>query len=154
MLDQHNQLLLAYKPLETRVVAIVWISWNDAWTTTLPSDILCLGKHILHKMLLARELNLNMALAQSTTTASSAIDLEAVDGINGLIETDKLDIAVKSLAGNTLHDDVDWLTIILTDDAGIATKEGKNLLTVNRVRDLQSFQQDSDLFGSGEDLRC
>jgi len=153
MLDQHNQLLLAYKTLETRVVAIFWISWNDVWTTALPSDILCLGKHILHKMILARELNLNMTLAQSTTTTSSAIDLEAVDSINGLIKTDKLDIAVKCLACNTLHDDVDRLTIILTDDAGIAAKEGKNLLTVNRVRDLQSRQQDSDLFGSGEDLR-
>lgn len=137
MLDQHNQLLLANESLETGVVWIIHISRLDDGSRSGPGDILCLWEQILHELLLARQLNLNMALSKATSTTSSSVCLEAVDSIDGLIEVDKLNIAVKSLAGDSLHDDVNGLEVLFADDTGIATKESKNFRTVDRVWNLQ-----------------
>lgn len=76
-----------------------------------------------------------MTLTQSTTT-TYAVVLEAVDSRNSLAQIDELDKTIKSLAGYTLHDNVDWLVLGLAHDSGVTTKEGKDLGTVGSVWDL------------------
>jgi hypothetical protein len=139
VLYQHNQLLLADETLEARVVRVIQVCGDDERSRAMPFDVLCLRKEILHQLLLAREFNFNMALAQSTTSTSSAIGLEAVDSVDSLIEIDKLDVAVESFACDTLHDNVDWLIILLIDYASIATKECKDFRAVHTIRDLQTL---------------
>ena len=137
MFYQHHQLLLADETLETRVVWISVVSGLYNRLGSVPSDILCLREQILHELILARQLNLDMALTKTATTTSITVRLKAVDSIDSLIEGDKFNIAIKGLAGNALHDNVDGLIIQLTDDSSITAKEGKNLWAVNGIRDLQ-----------------
>src|SRR3954447_22070981 len=102
MLNQHNQLLTANETLETRIVAIIGISCDDGRVGSLPDNILCLWEEIMHQCLLARQLNIDMTLTQTTTTSISTIDLKTLDCGNSLVEVDELDITIKSLACNTL----------------------------------------------------
>ena len=61
VLDQHDQLFLADKTLETGVVRVTFILRNDDRSGTLPLNVLCLREEILHQLLLAGELTINMA---------------------------------------------------------------------------------------------
>jgi hypothetical protein len=89
-------------------------------------------------LFLARELYLNVTGTQSTTPTSSAVLISSVNSVDSLIEIDKLDIAVKRLAGDTLHDNVNWLILLLVDDARIAAKVCKDLRAGNTIRNLRN----------------
>lgn len=140
MLDQHNHLFLADKASKTRIVRIIWIGRQNMRLVTRPMNILGLGKQILHESFLARNLHLNMALTKTTITTSGSVILIAVDGGYSFIQVDELNIAVKSLACDSLHDNVDWLVFLLADDSCVATKEGKDLWAVDTVRNLSRCQ--------------
>ena len=131
MLNQHNQLLLTDEALETRIVLIIRISILDDRSRSRPSNILRLGKQIMHQLLLARQLNLHMSLSQPTTSPTSPIHLKAIDRIDSLIEADELHIAVQRLARNTLHDDVHGLEVLLVDDTGVTAEESEDFGTVD-----------------------
>jgi hypothetical protein len=137
VLHQHNKLLAGNESLESRVINVIRIRGNDGGAGSLPRDILRLGEQLHHEMLLARQLHINMTLAQTTRTTAIPVSLETINGSNSLIEADKLDIAVKSLARDALHDDVDGLVIILGDDLCVTTEECKDLRAIDRVRNLQ-----------------
>ena len=53
MLDQHNQLFMTNKPLETRVITIVRVCGNDFGSGSVPDNILRLGEQLLHQIGLA-----------------------------------------------------------------------------------------------------
>jgi hypothetical protein len=137
MFHQHNKLLLADESLEAGVIRIVLIPRCDDRSGTLPSDILRLREQIMHELFLTRELDLYMSLAEPTTATSSSICLETIDCSNSFIQAHKLDVAIKSLACHTLHDDVDGFVFLFTDDTSVTAKEGKNFGTVDRVRNLR-----------------
>jgi hypothetical protein len=90
-------------------------------------------------MLLARKLHFNVTMAQTARTPTSAVGFKAVDSGDGLIEVDELDIAVQGLACDTLHDDVDWLIIILSDNFSVTAEECEDLGAVDRIWNLQSI---------------
>lgn len=121
MLHQHNQLLLAYKSIEARVVDILWVSGDDCSTTTVPDNVLSLWKKVLQQSILARQLDLNVALTKSSTLTTRSIKFKAVDRIDSLLQAGELDIAIKSLTGDALHNDMNGLVVSLGDEAGIAT---------------------------------
>jgi hypothetical protein len=141
MLNQHNQFLLGNKALETRVINIICISCFDLRLGAHPVDILSLREQIRHQTLMTNNLNFDMTLAQSTTTATRSVAFIAIDGCDSLLEICEFNIGVHRFGSYTLHDDVDRL-IKLADNARIAAKEGYNLLPGNRVRNLCSGQFD------------
>jgi hypothetical protein len=119
MLEQHNQFLLADKALETS--SSVWISIGNNWgTITCPGSILGLREQVLHELLVAGNFNLDMALANTTPATTVLVEIIAVDCVNCLFEVDELNITVKSLAGDPLHNDMNWLSKGLIDNASIA----------------------------------
>ena len=84
-----------------------------------------------------------------TTTTTHAICLETVDCRDRLSQVNKLDKAVKSLACNSLHDDVDWLQLGFADDSGVATKECENFRAGDSIWDLYFVSRDNLLEESG-----
>jgi hypothetical protein len=136
MFHQHNKLLLADESLEAGVIWIVLVPRCDDRSRTLPSDIFRLREQIVHELLLTRELDLYMSLTEPTTATSSSICLETIDCSNSFIQAHKLDVAIKSLACHTLHDDVDGFMFLFADNTGVAPEESKNFGTVDRVRNL------------------
>jgi RNA-binding protein YlmH len=61
-----------------------------------------------------------MSLAKTSSTAISAILLEALNGKDSLVQADELNIAVESLRRDALHDNVNGLVRALIHDAGVA----------------------------------
>jgi hypothetical protein len=147
MLNQHDQLLLTDETLKSRVEPIIRVLRNDLRTTSKPLYILRLREQLFHQSLLAGKLDLNMALTKATSTTTSTVCLEAVDGADGLGEAGELNVAVKSLACDALHDYVDWLVLILVDDTGIATKEGHYFGAGNTVWNLQVLSEEPCYWG-------
>jgi len=94
MLNQHNQLLLRKEALKTRIILIIWISLQNHRSSTMPVDILSFGEQILHQLILAGKLNIDMALAQTTSSTTGTISLEAVDSVDGLIKVDEFNVTV------------------------------------------------------------
>lgn len=121
MLNQHHQLLFAHETLETGVIRIIGILLNNPGCTLTPNNILSLREQVLHQLILAGKLDLNMALTKTTTTATGAVGFEAVNSSNGLVEVDEFNIAVQSLACDALHNDVDGLVFLLVNQAGITS---------------------------------
>jgi hypothetical protein len=105
--------------------------------STTPLDILGLGEEILHQALLARQLDLNVALAKATTTSARAIHFEAVDCVDCLIEVHELNVCVEGLACHTLHDDVHGFVFDVADNASITAKESENLGTGDGIGNLK-----------------
>ncbi len=124
MLDQHYQFLLANETLEARVVFVSGIRGEYRRLRTLPVNVLGLWKQVLHECLLAGQLDFDMALAKTTTSTTRPICLKAIDRSYSLVEFDEFNGAIKSLAGDTLHDNMNRLIILLIDNAGVTTKEG------------------------------
>lgn len=151
MLYQHDQFLLANESLETGIILVARVSFVDDGQSTVPRDILGLRKQVLHQCFLARKLNFNMSLPKTTSTASGTVRLKTVDCSDGLVKRDEFDIAVQSLASDTLHNDMNWLMISFANDASVAAKESKDFGAINGVRNLQlsaSFQvtRKSDIY--------
>ena len=111
---------------------------ND-WSGAKPCDVLSLWEEIMHQLLLASQLDLYVACTESTASTSSTVGLKSVDSVDSLIQIDEFNIAVKSLASDTLHDDMNRLELLLIDNAGVATKECKNLRTSDTIGDLRNL---------------
>jgi hypothetical protein len=65
VLHQHDQFLTTDESLESRGKSITSVRGTDYRPGSIPLDVLCLGKQILHQVLLAGKLYLNMALTQT-----------------------------------------------------------------------------------------
>lgn len=135
MLEQHDELLLDNEALEAGVVQVIRIPRDDVRSGALPPNILRLWEQFLHQLILCRKLDVNMALTQATTSTLSVL-LETVDSQNSLSQVDELDKAIKSLTGDSLHDDMDWLIRGLADEFGVTAKEGKHFGAGRTIRDL------------------
>jgi hypothetical protein len=137
VLFQHDQFFTTNKSLEPRIIDILWILGNDRRPRAMPLDIFCLWKQIPHEMLLARKLHVDMTLAQTAGTPSSPISFESINSSDGLVKADKLDIAVQSLTCNTLHDDMNGLVIMLSNDFCVTTQECEDFWAIDGIWDLQ-----------------
>jgi hypothetical protein len=141
MLNQHDQFLSADETLKTGIILIIWISRDDLGASILPTNVLSLWEQVCHQLVLTRKLNINVTLTQATASTASTILFKTVDSGNCLIEVGELNIAVESLAGNTFHDDVNWLVVRFGDNSGVATKECENLRTIDRIRNLHTISE-------------
>lgn len=135
MLNQHHQLLLAYKALKTRVVWVIWISGHNLGTVA-PNHILRLWKQFLHQLVLARELDFNMSGTKSTTSAAGTICLESINSIDSLLKIYELHVTVQCLTCYTFHNDMNRFIFGLSDDSSIATQKSQDLRSVDRIWNL------------------
>lgn len=136
MLDQHNQLLTTDETLEARVVAIIEVSRNDTRNRAIPLDVLSLWEQLVHQLLLAGQLDLDMALTETAPATASAVNLKTVDCSSCLAQVDELNVAVEGLASNALHDDMDRLMVALGSNASVAAKKSEDLRTIDAVWNL------------------
>lgn len=155
MLHKHCHLLGRNKGLEVipRLVVIAGLDLGDG---TMPDDATGNGKEIIHQLALAGDLHLNRTFTQTGGTVLVAV--VAVDDIDGIVKAEDLNIGIVRLARDSLHDDVDWLQIVV-ENLGVLAKDGDDLGTCRGVRDLclkhqyRSTLQDCERAGSKEVLR-
>jgi hypothetical protein len=136
MLHQHNNFLANNKARKARVVRIIRVFGDNMRSAGLPVNVACLGKQICHQRVLVGELNIDMTLPKPATATTHTIDLKTVDSRDSLAKVDKFNVAIQSLAGDAFHDDVNSLALLLSDEPGIATEEGQDLLTIDRIWNL------------------
>jgi RNA-binding protein YlmH len=77
-----------------------------------------------------------MSLTKTSSTAVSAILLEALNGKDSLIQADEFDVAVKSLRCDALHNNVDGFVRALVNDTGVTAKESHDFCACYAVWDL------------------
>jgi hypothetical protein len=135
MLNEHYQLLCTDEALESTIIRIVGINWDDCRYGSVPLNILGLGEQVFHQLVLTRNLKLNVTLSQTSSAASKLVGFIAFHRHDSLIDVNKLNICLHCLTSDTLHYDVDWL-IGFIEDSGITAQEGHNLSTSDAIRDL------------------
>lgn len=96
----------------------------------MPDDILCLGEEILHQLLVSDDLELNVTIAETTSTTIESVVFETGDAVDGFLNIDKFDVCIHCLAGHALHDDVHWLFGV-RNESSVASYKGDDLLASN-----------------------
>lgn len=72
---------------------------------------------------MATDFKSNMALTETASSTSGTIGFIACDGIDGFVDVNKFHECIHSLAGDTLHDNMNRL-ISLRNQFRITPKEG------------------------------
>lgn len=135
VLHKHNKFFSDDETLEAAIVRVVRIMLCDDWHCSLPLDIFCLWKKVLHQLLVTNNFQVYMTLSKSATTSTSAIELIARNAVDSFVGTDKFNECIHGLACNSLHNDMDGFVRIL-EDTRVATDEGDNFLSGHGVRNL------------------
>lgn len=133
-LDQANHLLVSDEALEA-VPGLSRVVLKDDGASALPADAVGMGEQVLHQGGLARQLELDRAIAQAVLATARDDSVVLLDSLDGILHAHELDVAVIGLAGDAFHDDVNGFLAVV-QDARVAAEESDDFGTAGREGDL------------------
>lgn len=135
MLDKKRHLLLSNKALES----LPWLAGHgflDDGLGVVPPDTSSKREQVLHESGLARKENFDRTLAKAGGAALLNVVAMTLNGAHCVLGGDELHVTILSLGGNTLHDDVNGLLVVV-QNLGVAAQESDDLGTASTKRNLK-----------------
>lgn len=93
------------------------------------------GEQGKHQACLRRQLDIDDTITETSNSAVLRALLESLDELNSRVEARKLAVRILSLAGDSVHDDMDGLMAVV-EDLRRPTQEGDDLAARRLIRDL------------------